>query len=209
MQWMAQRGVACHAVDLRGQGKADGKRGFVAKWDEYLKDVQAFIHSLPANDELPLFLLGHSHGGLVVAAAVFQHLPFVAALRGCILTSPYFASRMKIPRWKILAANLIRPFAPWARFSTGIQGDWLTSDPQMLDDMRRDPLYARVATPAWYAGHLAAQREVMERANEFQLPLLLPAGGADPIADPIASHEFFDHVGSPRQAIHPARILPP
>src|SRR5258706_9503423 len=90
MQWMAQRGVACHAVDLRGQGKAEGKRGFVARWDEYLDDVQAFINSLPANDGLPLFLLGHSHGGLIVAAGVVQHLPFVAALRGCILTSPYF-----------------------------------------------------------------------------------------------------------------------
>jgi len=196
MQWMAQRGVACHAVDLRGQGKAKGKRGFVARWEEYLEDVKTFLKSLPKTDPSPLFLLGHSHGGLIAASAVVQHLPAVSALKGCILTSPYFGSRVQIPRWKIIAANLIRPFAPWARFSTGIHNDWLTSDPQMMQDTNRDPLYARVATPGWYAGHLAAQRDVMERAKEFELPLLLLAGGADPIADPSVSRQFFERVGS-------------
>src|SRR5579864_17301 len=68
MQWLAERGVECHAVDLRGQGAAAGRRGFVARWEDYLEDVRAFL-ALPAVRQrpgLPLFVLGHSHGGLIV-----------------------------------------------------------------------------------------------------------------------------------------------
>ncbi|HEX4795346.1 MAG TPA: lysophospholipase [Humisphaera sp.] len=196
MQWMAKRGVACHAVDLRGQGKAEGKRGFVAKWEDYLNDVQTFINSLPTSDVLPLFLLGHSHGGLIVAYAVVEHLPFVPSVRGCILTAPYFANRVRIPRWKLFAANLVGRLFPWARFATGTQDDWLTSEPEMIDQTRHDPLYVRVATPAWYAAHRAAQWTTGQYAGEFHTPLLLLAGGNDQIADTNASREFFHRVGS-------------
>ena len=34
MRWMAERGVACHALDLRGQGRSSGRRGFVRKFPD-------------------------------------------------------------------------------------------------------------------------------------------------------------------------------
>src|SRR5437764_15326991 len=43
MRWMAERGVACRALDFRGHGLAKGRRGFVTDWDDYLADVSAFL----------------------------------------------------------------------------------------------------------------------------------------------------------------------
>src|SRR5437016_5783680 len=37
LRWLAERGVAVHAVDLRGHGLSAGRRGFVARWEEYLE----------------------------------------------------------------------------------------------------------------------------------------------------------------------------
>src|SRR3954469_24151488 len=42
-QWMAQRGVACFGFDFRGHGRSEGKRGFVARWEEYLDDLNVFL----------------------------------------------------------------------------------------------------------------------------------------------------------------------
>src|SRR5437899_3146686 len=76
MRWMAERGVACHTFDFRGQGRSTGRRGFVRRWEEYLDDLSAFL----ALDEMrsdgnPLFLLAHSHGAVVLSAAALHSCP--------------------------------------------------------------------------------------------------------------------------------------
>src|SRR5437868_4053379 len=70
MQWTAARGVACHALDMRGQGRAGGRRGYTSQWEQYLNDLTAFLarDALRNREGRPLFILGHSHGALVVAA---------------------------------------------------------------------------------------------------------------------------------------------
>src|SRR5881227_2275657 len=73
MRWMAERGVACHGFDLRGQGKSTGRHGFVRQWTDYLNDLRAFLF-LDEMQRQPRFILGHSHGGLILAAvAVTQN----------------------------------------------------------------------------------------------------------------------------------------
>ena len=67
MRWMARRGVTCHALDFRGHGLSAGRRGFVRRWDEFLDDLNAFLAQPALAGDGPLFVLGHSHGGLVVA----------------------------------------------------------------------------------------------------------------------------------------------
>lgn len=198
MRWMAMRGVACDAVDLRGQGLAGGRRGFVRRWDDYLADVRAFL-SLAAPESiaaLPRFILGHSHGGLVVAAAGEAGMLESAGIRGVVLTSPYFQSRMKLPRLKVMLGRMIGLVVPWLPVPTGMNAEWMSSDAQMVEDTRNDPLCARVATPRWYAGHLRAQSRVMADAASFRMPLMVLAGGADPIADPAAGERFVQRAGS-------------
>lgn len=198
MQWMALRGVACDAVDLRGQGSADGRRGFVRQWDDYLDDVRAFL-SLPAPKELdgtPRFVLGHSHGGLVVAAAGEAGLLEIAGIRGVVLTSPFLQSRMELPRVKVMLGRFVGLAVPWLAVSTGLNAEWMSSDSDMVEQTKNDPLCARVATPRWYAGQLRAQTRVMENAASCRLPLLALAAGADRIAEPAAAQRFVQLAGS-------------
>src|ERR1700691_2463252 len=67
LQWLGARGVGCQAIDFRGQRRSSGRRGFVRKWDEYLDDLKVILDL--QDQALPLFVLGHSHGALVAAAA--------------------------------------------------------------------------------------------------------------------------------------------
>ncbi|HEU4751786.1 MAG TPA: alpha/beta hydrolase, partial [Armatimonadota bacterium] len=184
MRWLAERGVACHAVDFRGHGNAGGRRGFVSRWEEFLEDLREFLACDPVAAEFPetpLFLVGHSHGGLVLAAAGEAGLDGVA---GCVFSAPYLRGKMRVPGYKTLAARVLDPVLPWLRISNGLRSDWMSSDPEMLEETGRDPLVLHTATPRWYLTCLRAQAEVLQRAPRFRQPLLMLVPEADPVADP-------------------------
>src|SRR5262249_14641146 len=68
--WAAEQfvaaGLAVYAVDLRGRGESDGERFYVQLFSEYLSDVQIVMNQVAVRDRgLPVFLLGHSAGGVV------------------------------------------------------------------------------------------------------------------------------------------------
>lgn len=211
MTWLAQRGVACHAFDLRGHGRSTGARGFVRKWDDYLDDLGAFL-ALPDLDPrrapetgqgasgAPLFLLGHSHGGLILAAAGVRGVlpPHVA---GCVLSAPYLVNGLAVPRVKGAAARVLNAVAPWLRIKSGVSPRMMSSDARQVEESRRDPLLLRSATPRWFLAHQPVQRETLARAGEFELPLMVLTGDADPIADPRGATEFHARAGSPDKSL--------
>ncbi len=204
MSWLATRGVECHAVDLRGHGKSSGRRGYVRRWDEYLDDLRAFLE-LPglrhAPASPPLFVLGHSHGGLVVAVAGERTLFDDHHVAGCVLSAPYFINALAVPWHKQLGAHVGNVLCPWMPVRSGVKTGMTTSDPAMLEDSRNDPLLLRCATPRWYLATRRVQAEVMARAAEFTLPLLVLQGDADPIADPRGAAGFHERAGSPDKSI--------
>ncbi len=198
MQWMAQRGIACHAIDLRGQGRAKGRRGFVRKWSDYFEDLKTLLNRVAAEatGAQPTFVLGHSHGGLIVAAAGLEAERYLINVRGCILTSPFIRSRLSVPRWKQGVARVANPIIPWMQFGTGLEEELMSSDPAMIQESRTDQYRGRVATPRWYLGMLKAQQRVMSEADRILLPLLVLAGGQDQIADVEGAKKFFECAGS-------------
>jgi len=209
MRWMAERGVACYGLDFRGQGRSGGRRGFVGRWDEYLDDLRRFLSvealRVERREGLPLFVLGHSHGGLVLAAAALEPLPGVD---GCIFTAPYFRSRMHVPAPKVWVARVLDPIAPWMPVPSGLRDEWMSRDEAMVRDSREDPLRVRVATPRWYFESRRWQETVLRRAAEFRLPALILIGDADPVSDPRATHEFYERAGSEDKTfrIYPDRL---
>lgn len=193
MRFLAGHGIATHAVDLRGQGKSPGRRGYVRRWADYLDDLDAFLAS-PQMSAGCRFLLGHSHGGLIVAAAGIEGR--LGDVTGCVFTSPFLKSRLKIPAHKRLLARLANPIVPWLPVGSGLSDGMMTSDEAMLAESREDPLITRVATPRWFAGMREAQKRVMGRAGDFRLPMLMLTGSVDPIADTSAAAEFVARAGS-------------
>jgi len=249
MQWLAERGVACEAIDLRGHGRSPGRRGFVRRWEEYLDDLQAFLqrgsattpigadrglvsepgrvgpdfaersrtggpevslappsaptqHSAPSTQHSPLFVMGHSHGGLITAAAGERGILARARVAACIIASPYLATRVPVSRRKRLLAHAANRIVPWLRVPKGVKPEWLSSDPAMLAEDRADPLLTRVATPRWYLTMRVVQKRVLADAPQFTLPVLCISGAADVVADPRATTEFYNHAGSKDKSLY-------
>jgi len=68
--WVAEQlvadGLAAYAIDLRGRGKSEGERFYVEKFADYVDDVATFVNIAKSEEpSLPVFVLGHSAGGVV------------------------------------------------------------------------------------------------------------------------------------------------
>src|SRR5580692_4334766 len=83
--WAAEQlvadGLAVYAVDLRGRGKSDGERFYVERFDDYVSDVAQCVAVVRAREPgLPVFLLGHSAGGVVACLFALDHQSELAGL---------------------------------------------------------------------------------------------------------------------------------
>jgi lysophospholipase len=189
---LAERGVAASSFDYRGHGRADGRRAYAKDWGGYLDDLDTFVESMRGDG--PLFLIAHSHGGLMAAAAAIDGR--LNGVSGVVFSAPYFAHAQCVGWHKNAFAAVANRVMPWALVNNGLRPEWLSSDPAMIEDSIRDDLAIRCATPRWWMTVRAKQAEVMRRAGEFRLPMLMLVAGRDPIASPAASEAFFASAGS-------------
>ena len=78
---LAETGLAVYAVDLRGRGRSDGERFYVDTFADYLGDVDSLLSLVKSRESgLPLFLLGHSAGGVVSCLYALDHQSELAGL---------------------------------------------------------------------------------------------------------------------------------
>jgi alpha-beta hydrolase superfamily lysophospholipase len=188
------RAITVHAMDLRGNGRSDGQRAYVERWEEYREDLRRFIGLIREEEsDRPVFLLGNSLGGLIVLDYALHH---PEGLRGVIAASPPLG-RLAVPA-PLLALG--RVFSRvWPRFSlrTGMDLSGLARDPVVVQAVLADPLFHRVGTARLSTEVVAAIARVRAAAPRFPLPLLVLHGSADRMVPPDGSREFVARVGHP------------
>src|SRR5262245_56792305 len=83
--WTAEQlvagGLSVYAVDLRGRGQSDVERFYVERFADYVTDVSAIVTLAKSREPgLPIFLLGHSAGGVVSCLYTIDHQTELAGL---------------------------------------------------------------------------------------------------------------------------------
>ena len=179
---LAAEGVACFAHDMRGHGMSEGRRGHVRSFDVLLQDLERFrreVHGLIEPD-CPLFLLGHSMGGLVALRYLEVYQPDMA---GAIVVSPWLATAVQVPRWKVLLANTLNRMLPALPFRAGIRSEWLSRDPAVCTAYADDPLVHDTITPRLFTEVAHAMGMVLKGSDSIRLPMLFLLAGQDKIVD--------------------------
>ncbi len=188
----AERGLASVAIDLRGHGHAEGPRGACRSWDDFLDDVQELFALLEARAAgRPVFLFGHSFGGLVASSWVV-HNP--SAQRGLVLSSPYMRVALPVPAAKKAAGRIVSKLLPGLGLASGLTGAQMTRDPARQKAYESDPLIFKKANARWFTESEDAQNEVMARAKEITLPFYLTIGTSDPVV--AGGRELYEAVAS-------------
>ncbi len=187
---------AVHAYDTRGHGRSDGPRGGVGTFGEYTDELEAFVRSVhPLAAGLPLFIVAHSHGGLIALSWLLGRgadAPRTFDLRGLVLSAPYLGLAVAPPAWKTAPAVLLSRLSPSLPIPTGIASADLSRDPAWQRATDEDPLYGRKATPRWYTEHTRMQREVLGAGARLRIPVLLMLPGEDRVASAPVSRRWFE-----------------
>jgi lysophospholipase len=195
MGHLAAQGFAVHALDYRGHGQADGRRGHIESFSQYLDDIELFLGSVVEETTgLKRFFLAHSHGALIVLAYALAHPK--AAVSGAVLTDPYLKLAFAPPAALVAISGLLSKVVPWMPFKNRLQAQMLTHDEAIQRATERDPLYNSMTTPRWFVESTRAQREVIANAVDYRWPSLVLLGGEDPIASGETTRAFFEHIGS-------------
>lgn len=193
-------GVAVFGFDLRGHGRSAGRRGHVQSFDEYVGDVHTITQraaaALPGR---PLFMYGHSMGGLVATlAAAGDQAPY----RGLVLTSPLFAPAISIPAFMRAAAVVLNTVYPVAGIRSGIPSLYLSHDVEVGRAYDADPLVSHTVTPRWFFAMNRACAAAANMAAGIRLPVLLLQAGDDHLVSARQSRVVFDLFGAADKEFH-------
>jgi alpha-beta hydrolase superfamily lysophospholipase len=187
-----QAGLAVYAVDLRGRGKSGGERFYVDTFDEYVSDAAACVAvARERHPATPLFLLGHSAGGVVACLYALEHQEQLA---GLICES--FAFQTPAPDLALAALKGVAHIAPHLHV-LHLKNEDFSRDPAAVERMNGDPLIAHETQPAeTIAGLVRADEHLKESFGQITLPVLILHGTADKAAKAEGSQFFYDHAGA-------------
>ena len=188
----AANGFATHALDLRGRGKSEGERFYVEEFSDYLADVNTLVETARNEDPgLPIYVLGHSAGGVIAASYVFEHQPEIG---GLICES--FAFDVGLPDLVSLALRGISHLTPHLHVFSLNNADF-SRDPAAVAAMNNDPLIAKESQPAETAAEmLKAAARLKENMPKFTAPVFIIHGTEDKATRPQGSQYFYDTAAS-------------
>lgn len=186
---LVNAGFSVFAFDLPGHGGSPGTRGVV--------DVdQAVQHHLNARglleaQGLPLFLIGHSLGGLVTAASVVTLQDGIA---GVILSSPAFDRRNTATR--AIAERVAKISPEWGIAAQQPPGG-LSRDETAVQRFADDPHIYRGPLPAVMAASaLRVANRVHKAAPTWTVPTIIVHGTADPFTPSGDSVAMFGRIAA-------------
>jgi alpha-beta hydrolase superfamily lysophospholipase len=197
VDYLVPRGYAVYGFDLRGHGRSPGRRGYINSWEELRGDVGSFLRHVNRAEgisgERPLFLMGHSFGGLITLEfALYDGHP-TPPLSGVVVSAPGLSTEGFSPLLLLIARVLSR-VQPRLSIKTGLDSTGLSRNPAVVLAYQQDPLVHDLGTPRLTTESIAAIQRTFASAAGWQLPLLMLYGTADRIVPPAASRRFFEQV---------------
>ncbi|NND74624.1 MAG: alpha/beta hydrolase [Ilumatobacter sp.] len=177
----AESGIDTLAADGRGFGRTAGRPGHVDSFDEYVDDV-ADLLSERRTLGVPVILMGHSLGGLIVTTYLVGDHPQPDL---AVLSAPALAA--EIPRWQRLAVPVLSRIAPRLHVKSEFDGSVLSRDPAVQDAYDNDPLRVDGSTTALGRHVIDAMKSTSSRLHRLRVPTYVLHGADDELVPPSAS----------------------
>jgi alpha-beta hydrolase superfamily lysophospholipase len=195
-----QRDLAVLAFDYRGHGQSGGQRGYCDRFDDFLRDLETALAEA-RRPGLPLYVLGHSHGGLILLRALSAPEARWAGISGVILSSPYLGLAMELGTLKKLAGRAASRLVPRLSMDNGIDPAILSHSLDIVQGYATDRHCHHVATARWFTEAEAAQAFVAKNVGALAVPSLWLVAGADKLADATRTQKVYEYAGGRKSIV--------
>lgn len=200
---LTENDIAVFTFDGRGHGKSSQPKpdAYFSNYEDYLKDIDALYNKAAGYlPKLPIFIYGHSMGGVLVATYVIKYKP---EPRGIILSAAALKPAVGTSKILITVSSLISKYTPKLKVLK-LNPDLISHDKKAINDYNKDPLVYHEAIPARTAYEvLRMMRKLEEKAATFSLPVLIMHGSEDKVTNPEGSGEFFRNITSQDKTLIP------
>jgi alpha-beta hydrolase superfamily lysophospholipase len=187
-------GYAVFGIDHLGHGKSDGTRVYVKRFEDYTDMLKIYFDKIRCwQPGKPIFLVGHSMGGLISAVFLLDHQD---ELTGAVLSGAAVKVPNNITPAILVVGRMLSALMP--RFGLiGLDAKGVCRDPAVVQAYVSDPLVFKGKTTARLAAEmLKAMRYVSAAATKITLPIMIVQGSADKLVDPAGAQMLHDLVSS-------------
>ncbi len=189
---LLEAGYECYALDLQGRGESEGERYYISAYVDVIADIDGLVKVVQReHPATPVFLLGHSAGGVFSAVYALRHQGELAGL-----ISESFAFQLPVPKLALELMKWLGKLIPRARLVKLNNSDF-SRDQLVVAKMNEDPLILNEKQPTRTMQQLLLAGEHLQKEmSAITLPLLILHGTADKATSPEGSKYFLDHASS-------------
>jgi len=193
-EYLAERGVAVFAPDLRGFGHYSGTKGHVMSFEEYVEDIQNLLMQVKDTYLNKItYLFGASFGGL---NAIRYVVKYPRTVDGLLLHCPAVSQSLGIGVGKRIAGNILSILNVKRYFSNEVDYSDASRNPDNVKRLENDPLRFNVVTPRFGIEGLKASKDAFRSASSIIMPVLIQQAGVDKLVIPEKNKEFFENLSS-------------
>ncbi|ALS22364.1 MULTISPECIES: alpha/beta fold hydrolase [Paenibacillus] len=191
------RRVALAAPDLRGFGRSGGRRGHILRFQEYLDDLEELVSRLQKQySGLPIYLFGHSMGGLIAIRYVQR---FPGNIAGVLLSSPAlgiypppFIIRKCIEFFSVVAPTLPLDLIRWNEILRRLKCFRASLPDWTSDAIKEEQLPTICYTPRWCTEMMHHGKMAITEIQNFHFPALCLYDVYDPVVNVKLIEHFFE-----------------
>ena len=189
---LIENGYEVYAIDLRGRGQSEGERYFIRDYKDIVADIDQLMNIIKyAHPTLPVFLFGHSAGGVFASVYAVQNQ---LKLKGLISES--LALEVPSSRFALAIIKFLSYIIPHVRLVKLNNADF-SRENSVVDTMNHDPLLANEKQATKTMQQLLLAAEYLNKTMpEIKIPLLILHGTADKATKPGGSEYFMKHASS-------------
>ncbi|MAA78471.1 MAG: hypothetical protein CL916_04365 [Deltaproteobacteria bacterium] len=182
---LAEQGYRVTALDFRGHGKSDGKRGDIDMWIRYQEDILAAVATIRE----PFVAIAQGSGSLALLSTMQGSI--TPPLKGIVLVNPLLGVLHPPSMIQKIIIRIGKQFSISRYTAHRFRWEQLAFDPSVVQSYQADPLCFTKTSLRFIQGTLCAQNSVIQHAQYYQHPLLLLLSSNDSIADPQQTLKFF------------------
>ena len=187
-------GYSVVSFDLRGHGKSSGKRTYVNRFSDYLDDLGDALARVKSDyPQVPIFLLGHSMGGGIIAQyAIERDLD----VNGLLLSAPSAKVADDLSPFLQKISGVLSAIAPRLPVLK-LDNSFISKDPKVKEAYDNDPLnYREKLLARTGAEILESTKKISAGCDAIELPILIMHGKADKLTDISGSEMLYEKVSS-------------
>ncbi len=193
-EFYASHDIQVLGFDLHGHGRSGGARGHIPTSTTYFDEIDQFLINIQDQiEDKPLFIYGHSMGGMITLSYVMQRNSNFA---GVITTSPLIDTAKPMDAFTKKLAKFMDKIFPKLSLDSGLDRSFLSRDKAVVDAYNADPLIFGKTSTRLGSFMIDQADYLRQNASQFPLPLLMMVGSEEKIVNKSEIDQFMTKVPS-------------